>query len=91
MTFLPLFVTKGVNNYMGYSNPEYDKLVAQIQSCTDPKEAAKMIRSAEDTLMKDYPFMPLFYRSYSYMMSKNTDGYFRTPLNHLYFRDAFVK
>ena len=91
MTFLPLFVTKGVNNYMGYSNPEYDKLVAQIQSCTDPKEAAKMVRMAEDTLMKDYPFLPLFFRSYSYMMSKNTDGYFRTPLNHLYFRDAFVK
>ena len=49
------------------------------------------MREAEDTLMKDYPMLPLFFRSYSYMMRKTTAGYFRTPLNNLYFRDAYVE
>ncbi|MDR1509615.1 MAG: peptide ABC transporter substrate-binding protein [Synergistaceae bacterium] len=90
MTFLPLLVTKGVNNYSNYSNPKYDALVAKIQTTTDQTEAAKLIREAEDTLMGDYPFFPLFHRSYSYMMRKGTAGYFRTPLNNLYFREAYV-
>ena len=90
MTFLPLFVTDGVNNYTGYSNPAYDDLVAQLQVCTDQSKEPELIRAAEDTLMADYPFLPLFHRSYSYMMSKDVEGYFRTPLNNLYFREAYV-
>ncbi|MDR1019808.1 MAG: peptide ABC transporter substrate-binding protein [Synergistaceae bacterium] len=90
MTFLPLTVTNGVNNYSNYSNPEYDALVVEIQRTTDQKRAAELIRKAEDTMMKDYPILPLFHRSYSYMMRKGTAGYFRSPLNNLYFRDAYV-
>lgn len=90
MTFLPLFVTSGVNNYSRYSNPKYDTLVAQIQTETDEKKALALVREAEDTMMEDYPLLPLFHRSYSYMMRKGTAGYFRTPLNNLYFRDAHV-
>lgn len=90
MTFLPLFVSDGVNNYSGYANPAYDDLVQQIQVCTDSTQEADLIRAAEDTMMADYPFLPLFHRSYSYMMSSDTAGYFRTPLNNLYFRDAYV-
>ena len=90
MTFLPLFVTDAVNNYSHYSNPTYDELVAAIMVETDDAKAAEMIRQAEDSLMADYPMLPLFHRSYSYMMSRNTAGYFRTPLNNLYFRDAYV-
>lgn len=91
MTFLPLLVTKGVNNYTGYSNPKYDELVARIQNTIDQETAIGLMREAEDTLMKDYPMLPLFFRSYSYMMRKTTAGYFRTPLNNLYFRDAYVE
>jgi len=90
MTFLPLIVTTGVNNYSHYSNLDYDALVAQIQSDTNEEQAAKLIRQAEDISMSEYPVLPLFHRSYSYMMRNGTEGYFRTPLNNLYFRDAYV-
>ena len=80
-----------MNNYTGYSNPKYDELVARIQNTIDQKTAIGLMREAEDTLMKDYPMLPLFFRSYSYMMRKTTAGYFRTPLNNLYFRDAYVE
>jgi oligopeptide transport system substrate-binding protein len=90
MTFLPLMETNGVNNLSKYSNPAYDALVTEIQSTTDPKKAVELVRRAEDTMMGDYPCLPLFHRSYAYMMRKGTAGYFRTPLNDLYFRDAYV-
>lgn len=90
MTFLPLFVSDGVNNFSNYSNPEYDALVAQIQNGSDESATGELTRQAEAVLMNDYPMLPLFYRSYSYMMSEKTAGYFRTPLNNLYFREAYV-
>jgi oligopeptide transport system substrate-binding protein len=90
MTFLPLLVTDAVDNYGGYSNPEYDALVAKIQSTADPAKGADLIRKAEDVSMKDYPLLPLFHRSYSYMMRRGITGYFRNPLNNLFFRDAYV-
>ena len=91
MAFLNLMVTNSSSNYTGYSNPSYDRLVADIAKTSDSRKATVLIRRAEDLMMKDYPVMPLFFRSYSYMMRKNIVGYFRTPLNNLYFRDAFVK
>lgn len=90
MTFLPLFTSDGVNNYSSYSNTAYDTLVTQIQTTTDEAQSATWIMEAEASLMADYPFLPLFYRSYSYMMSKRVQGAFRTPLNNLYFRDAEI-
>ena len=91
LAFLNLMVTNSAGNHTGYSNPEYDKLVARIAQTQNHKEAARLMRRAEDIMMRDYPIMPLFFRSYSYMMHSDIDGYFRTPLNNLYFRDAFVK
>lgn len=90
MTFLPLFLGGGVNNYSNYTDPVYDDLVTKTQMETDPEAAAVLIRQAEDQLMSTYPMLPLFHRSYSYMMSKDVAGYFRTPLNNLYFRDAYA-
>ena len=91
MAFLSLMITDAGNNYTGYSNPVYDRMVADIPEESNAKEAALKIRKAEDLMMRAYPVMPLFFRSYSYMMHKNIGGYFRTPLNNLYFRDAFIK
>ena len=90
MTFLPLFVTDNVNNNAFFSDPTYDELVAVVQNETDDEAALDEIRAAEDELMSQYAMLPLFHRSYNYMMKSNCHGYFRTPLNCLYFREAYV-
>ncbi|MEV6691547.1 ABC transporter substrate-binding protein [Micromonospora sp. NPDC051196] len=55
----PLFSTNGSSNYYGYSNPEFDKLLAEGVSASSEEEAIKKYQAAEDLLAQDLPVVPL--------------------------------
>jgi len=55
----PLYGTKGSSNYYGYSNPAFDKLVADGVAAPSPEEAIQKWQAAEDILAKDMPVIPL--------------------------------
>jgi oligopeptide transport system substrate-binding protein len=57
----PLYGTTGSSNYYGYSNKEFDTLVADGQKAATPEEAIKLWQQAEDILVKDFPVAPLFF------------------------------
>lgn len=91
MSFLPLFCTNDANNNSGYSNPAYDELVQKAQSETDAAKGVEIMREAEDVLMKDYPFIPLYYRSNAIMMRKSIQGWSMDAMGFLRFVHAEVK
>lgn len=91
MTFLPLFVSGDPLNNTGYASKEYDQAVLKAKVERDPKIAMGLMREAEDILMKDYPFLPLYYRSTNLMMKPYVKGWFLTPTGSLYFRDATIE
>ncbi len=90
ISFLPLFETGSTQNYTGYSNPEYDALVEQARTEPDAKTAMDLMRQAEAVLMEDYPFVPIFFRSYPMMMQTYVKGWARSPLNYFYLQHAYV-
>ncbi len=55
----PLYTTNGSSNYYGYSNPEFDKLVADGSAAPSEEEAIAKYQAAEDILAKDMPVIPL--------------------------------
>ncbi|MEV1143707.1 ABC transporter substrate-binding protein [Micromonospora sp. NPDC049799] len=55
----PLYSTNGSSNYYGYSNPEFDKLLAEGSAAATEEEAIKKYQQAEDLLAKDLPVIPL--------------------------------
>jgi oligopeptide transport system substrate-binding protein len=57
----PLYTTYGSSNYYGYSNPEFDRLVAQGDAAATPEEATVFYQQAEDLLARDLPVVPLRY------------------------------
>ena len=57
----PLYSTHGSSNYYGYSNPEFDSLLAQGDRAATPEEATKLYQQAEDILARDLPMIPLRY------------------------------
>ena len=91
MSFMPLFETGSTQNYTGYSNPEYDALVEQARTEPDAKTAMDLMRQAEALLMEDYPFVPIFFRSYPMMMQTYVKGWSRSPLNYFYLQHAYVE
>lgn len=91
MTFLPLYETNNVANNAGYSNPEYDKLIAKAQSEIDEGKAVDIMREAEDLLMEDMPLLSLYHRSNFFMMAPYVKGWNFTPLSNLYFSEAYIE
>lgn len=55
----PLFTSNGSSNYWGYSNPEFDALVAQGETASSQEEAIKFYQQAEDILARDLPVLPM--------------------------------
>ena len=90
MTFLPSFTTNDYLNLSGYSNPAYDAKVNEIKTELDPVKALTLIREAEDIMMADYPFLPLYHRSSSLMMKDYVKGWSLSPLSQLSFKYAKV-
>lgn len=91
MTFFPLRVSDNVMNNSGYDSAEYDALVEKSQSETDPVEAMRLMRNAEDVLMADMPLIPLYFRSSPKMMAPYVKGWYITPLNNMYLSAAYIE
>lgn len=48
-------------NYAGYSNPEYDALMAEAAVTIDPQQRAGLMRQAEAVALRDMPYIPIYY------------------------------
>lgn len=58
----PLYATGGSSNYYGYSNPEFDKLLAAGDRAATPAAALEFYHQAEDLLVRDLPVLPMRYQ-----------------------------
>lgn len=63
MTFFELFVTgNGYAKFMGgYSNEEYDKLIAQAGASQDEAERLELFKQAETILLEDGGVIPMYF------------------------------
>lgn len=62
LTFLDLMLTGGGNNRTGWSNPEYDRLIAESARAADTNERFAMLRRAEALMLNEAPVIPLYYQ-----------------------------
>jgi len=61
-TFLDMFVTGGGNNRTGWSNAEYDALIAEAARTLDEEKRHAIFRRAEEILIsEEAPITPLYY------------------------------
>jgi peptide/nickel transport system substrate-binding protein/oligopeptide transport system substrate-binding protein len=65
----PLYATTGSSNYYGYSNAEYDRLLAAGDRAATPEEAIKLYQQAEDILTRELPVLPLRYMQNTFGVS----------------------
>jgi peptide/nickel transport system substrate-binding protein/oligopeptide transport system substrate-binding protein len=62
----PLYTTSGSSNYYGYSNREFDRLVAEGDRAATPEEATRFYQQAEDLLARDLPVIPMRFERNNY-------------------------
>jgi ABC-type transport system substrate-binding protein len=74
----PLYSTAALppngSNTAFYSNPEFDKLVAEGNQASDNDAAIEAYQGADDVLLEDMPIMPMFFGLVQGVHSENVDN-----------------
>jgi oligopeptide transport system substrate-binding protein len=68
ITFLEMWTTGNGNNNTGWSNPQYDALIAQAFRSRTQEEHNATLRAAEALLMEELPIAPIYYYSRVYLI-----------------------
>lgn len=61
-TYLGTMVTGGGNNYAGWSNKEFDRLIEQASITADNHARLELFQKAEAILLSEAPLIPLFFQ-----------------------------
>jgi oligopeptide transport system substrate-binding protein len=71
MTFLDVYLSNGGNNKTGFSNSQYDSLIALANSSGDQEARIKAMHQAEKILMDELPVMPVFFYTKPYLVKEH--------------------
>ena len=82
MTFVDLWLTGASNNYVNYSNPEYDKLVKEAQTSTDKKLRMDNMKKAEKMILEDMAIIPIYFYTHPYAVKPNVKGITKNAINY---------
>jgi oligopeptide transport system substrate-binding protein len=80
-TFLNLFVTDGGNNETGWSNKDYDQLIAEAGQTADPQKRYDFFQRAEAILMDEVPVIPVYFYTRVYLMNPRVQGWWPNILD----------
>ncbi|MEM0966188.1 MAG: peptide ABC transporter substrate-binding protein [Verrucomicrobiota bacterium] len=68
-TFLGLWTTESTNNFSGWSNPEFDRLMAEAGKLPSGKKRYQLLADAEEILLEELPLIPIFFYNRAYLIS----------------------
>jgi len=84
-SFLDMWLTGGGNNETGWSNPEYDRLIAEAARTTNPQQRLEVFQKAEAILLDELPIIPIYFYTHVYALRPEVKGWYPTILdNHPY-------
>ena len=79
-----LFLLESYNtgfNYARYNNPEYDALMADAANELDLEKRAEILQQAEALIMRDTPFLSIFYYSSFTLVSPELENFQSNLMN----------
>ena len=86
-----LLTTSGSANHFGYSNPEVDKLCGEADSELDQTKRIVLYDKAEDMILNDAPWLPLYYVRDAELVSPKVTGLEQNLLGHMPYTKVEVK
>ena len=90
-TFLDVFMTTGHNNYTGWSNPEYDRLIDQTIRIGNPQERLELFQKAEAILLDESPIIPIYFYTRPYLMHPSVKGWYPVYVNNRPYKYVYLE
>jgi ABC-type transport system substrate-binding protein len=75
-----LFHSSSRQNTTGYANPHVDALVVQARTEQDQTKRLQLYQQAEQLIIQDAPWIPLFFGKDHYVVKPNVKGYDPIPI-----------
>jgi oligopeptide transport system substrate-binding protein len=91
LTFLGLFVSTSGNNWTNWSNPDYDRLIAQTDRTADPQIRLEIFQQAEALLLESAPVTPLNFGARTYLIHPAVKNWAPSPLGFHRFQAVELK
>jgi ABC-type oligopeptide transport system substrate-binding subunit len=85
-SFAEVFRSSFALNLPGYSNPEYDRLLADAAAATDPHHRRARLEAAERRLAADPPIVPLYFMVSQRLVAPRVGGWTSNAMGVSYVR-----
>jgi oligopeptide transport system substrate-binding protein len=89
-TFLGLMVTDNGNNWTGWSNRDYDRLMAEAAQTVDNGRRFALFQRAEEILAEEAPLAPLMYTPSVHAVQTNVHGWKMNELGYQQYKDVWL-
>jgi oligopeptide transport system substrate-binding protein len=74
-TFLDMYISDGGMNRTGWSNKEYDNLIAEASITADQQNRYEFFQRAEEILINEAPMIPIYTYSKNFLKSPEVKGW----------------
>ena len=90
-TYAQYFTTGFGINMPHYHSAEYDSLVNAAAAEADAQKRGELLESAERVLLRDHPFIPLYFYAANHMVQPEVSGWYENVMNVVYSKDLALK
>jgi len=73
--FLKLFAADSENNFTGWHNADYDRLITAAEGDRDLRRRSETLRQAEAILLQEMPVIPLYFYTRNYLIQPSVKGW----------------
>ncbi len=81
-SFLDVWLGGGGNNYTGWANADYDRLLAEAAQAPDQPARYAFFQQAEAILLREAPIIPLFHYTHAFLIHPSVKNWHPTLLDH---------
>jgi oligopeptide transport system substrate-binding protein len=86
-SFLQLLQSGFGINLTGYSNPDYDRLLAEASRQSDPARRRALLEESERLMLADTPVLPLYFYVNKHLVKPYVHGWQENVMNVQYSKD----
>ncbi|OFZ17787.1 MAG: hypothetical protein A2X94_04265 [Bdellovibrionales bacterium GWB1_55_8] len=88
ISHLRAFTSRDPNNYSGWKNAKYDRLISEIETMeSGPDRVAKIARAEELLVKTEAAAVPLYHYVQNHGVSKRVSGFRANPFGMIFFRE----
>jgi oligopeptide transport system substrate-binding protein len=90
-SFLEVYVKNGGNNWTGWSDPDYDRLIAEAAHTLDPVRRFEAFQQAEAILLEQAPIAPLYFNAQTYLIHPAVKNWHPSPLGFQRYQNVWLE